>query len=196
MVGAERRDQLRCLGGSVGGAAGLRAWAWAVPWRLVSVTVSASGLGWVGGSASVNCLPCRGGWGGGRGCSGCWRGAEHAVGAGAPRQLHGQVSQQVCQAGQVVAGVDHDEDVGIAGLVPPGLLEPPDHLAPLGGAHRGRIVTRTQAHRVEQRAPRRAARLQRRHNGRGPAGDHRGLTFAPPVDVAERPIGAGRRVRA
>ena len=130
------------------------------------------------------------------GCSWWWRGAEHAVGAESPQQLHGQISQQVRQAGHVIAGVEHDEDVGISGLVPPGLLEPPDHLAQLGGGHRGRIVTGTQAHRIQQRGPRCAARLQRRHKGIGPTGDHLCLTLAPPVNVTKRPIGAGRRVRA
>ena len=81
----------------------------------------------------------------------------------------------------------------VALLPVPGGDQPGDDVADLGGGDRDVIVIGAQADRVQDRGPRRAARLQRRDDRVGPARDHLRLALPPPIDMAEQPVRAGRR---
>jgi hypothetical protein len=80
--------------------------------------------------------------------------AEHdSVRAQACDQFDGQVGQDVGEAGDVVAGVHHDENVWVTGPPLPRVHEPGDDLAELGGGHRGGVVGGPQADRVQHGGP-------------------------------------------
>lgn len=70
-----------------------------------------------------------------------------------------------------------------------------DDVPDLGGGHGGRVVG-VQAHRVEHRRPRGAARFERGDERVLPAGDQLRLSLAAAVDVAERPLRTRRGVKA
>ena len=125
------------------------------------------------------------------------RGGEvhHPVAAQPARHLDRQVSQQPGQPGQVVAGVEDDQDVRVAVVPVPGGDDPHHDLADLRGGHLGRVIGRAQPHRVQRQRPRRAARLQRGDERVRPARDHLRVPLPPRIAVAEQPLRAGLRVR-
>ena len=93
------------------------------------------------------------------------------------------------QPGDVIAGVEDDQDVRVALMPLPGLHQPFCDLADLGRGYARLVIRRAQPHRVQHRRPQSAARLQRRDEGVRPARDHlrvcpcparrRGRTSAP-----------------
>ena len=117
-----------------------------------------------------------------------------AVGAQPARDVHGQTVQQLGQPGQVVAGIEHDDDVRVALMPVPGGGEPPHHVADLGGGDLGGVIGRAEPDCVQRQRPRRAPRLQRHDPGVRPARNHLRVPPAPRVTVAEQPLRAGLRV--
>ena len=113
-----------------------------------------------------------------------------------PDQLHGQIGQDVGEAGDVVAGVGHDHDARIARAPLPRADQPDDHAAELGGGDRGGVVGGAESDRVQHRGPRGAPGLQRGDERVGPTRDQLRVVLGPAVDVAEQPLRAGRGVRA
>lgn len=67
------------------------------------------------------------------------------------------------QPGQVVTGVEHNQHIRIAGMPLTSRDQPLHHRADLPGSHLGDVIVAAQPDRVQHRHPRRAARLQRRH---------------------------------
>ena len=124
------------------------------------------------------------------------RAGQHPVRPQSADELHGQVGQQECQTGDVVAGVEHDPDIRVARSPVPGLTQPVHDLAQLGGGDRGGTVGGTQTDRVQHRGPAAAAGLQRGHDRVRPARDHLGGPPRPAVDMAEQPLRAGLGVGA
>ena len=96
----------------------------------------------------------------------------------------------------VVAGVEDDQDRRVAAAPAPGRAQPFHHRAQLLGGHRGGVIGRPQAHRIQHRRPARRPALQGGDQLIGPAGDPLPGRPPPPVDVAEQPIRAGLGVRA
>ena len=133
---------------------------------------------------------------GGRPCR-ARRGREvhHPVAAQPACHFDRQVAQQPGQPGQVIAGVEDHQDVRVAVAPVPGSDQAGDDLANLGGGHRGRVVGRAEADRIQRQRPGGAARLQRRHQRVRPARDHLRVPLPPRIAVAEQPLRAGRRVR-
>ncbi len=126
---------------------------------------------------------------------GC-RSSHDAVRAHPAEDLDGQAGKEVGHAWGVVAGVEDDQDVRIAGL-PLALLDQVGHdAADLGRGDLGDVVVGAEADRVQQLAPGGAAGLQGGDERVRPAGDElvTGATRAS-VDVAEQPVGAARGVR-
>ena len=125
------------------------------------------------------------------------RGGEvhHPVAAQPAQHLDRQVGQQPGQPGQVIAGVEHDQDVRVAVTPVPGGDDPGHHLADLGGGHLGRVIGRAEPDRIQRQRPRGAARLQRRDQRVRPARDHLRVPLPPRITVAEQPLRAGGRVR-
>ncbi|GGX42983.1 hypothetical protein GCM10010341_76170 [Streptomyces noursei] len=99
--------------------------------------------------------------------------------------------------GGVVAGVEGDEDVAVAGVPAAHLDQVRDHAAELGGGDLGDVVLGAETDGVQELAPGSAARFEGGDEGVRPAGDHlvRGAAAAA-VDVAEQTVRAGRRVGA
>ena len=111
------------------------------------------------------------------------------------RDVHGQVPQQPGQPGQVIAGIEHDDDVRVALAPVPGRDEPRDHVTDLGGGDLGGVIGRAEPDRVQRQRPRRAAGLQRHDPGVRPAGDHLRVPLPARVAVAEQPLRARLRLR-
>ena len=76
-----------------------------------------------------------------------WRGTEihHPVAAQPPGYLHGQVTQQPRQPGQVIAGVEENQEVRVTVAPVPGSDDPFRDLADLRGSDLGCIVGRAEA---------------------------------------------------
>jgi hypothetical protein len=70
----------------------------------------------------------------------------------------------VGDAGRVVAGIQHDQHVGVAVLPLAGGDQARDDVTDLLGGHRRDIRTGRQPQRIQQRRPRGAAGLQRGHH--------------------------------
>ena len=97
------------------------------------------------------------------------------------------------QPGHVIPGIEDHQDRRVA-LPPVSRADQPgDDLAELRRGHLGLVVIGAQPDGVQHRGPGGAARLQRRDHRVRPARDHLRLPLAPPVDVAEQPLRAGRR---
>jgi hypothetical protein len=118
---------------------------------------------------------------------------HHPVAAQPPEQFHGQVREQPGEPGDVVAGVEDDQDPRITLAPVPGLGQPGHDLADLGGGHRSLVVIRAKAHGIQHRGPRGTARLQRRDHRVRPARDHLRLPLPAAIDVAKQPARAGGR---
>jgi hypothetical protein len=99
-------------------------------------------LGPVGRGTSVSARPP--GWG---------RVEEHAIGADPAQDLDRQVGQQPRQPGDVVAGVEHDQDVGIAWFVLARGGEAFDDAADLGRGHHGCLLASGKTVENETRNP-------------------------------------------
>jgi hypothetical protein len=124
-----------------------------------------------------------------------WCGSkQHPVGAETAHQLDRQVREDESEAGDVVAGVHHDQDVRVTVAPVPCSDDPVDNFAELGGGHRSGVVGRAQPHRVQQRGPGCAPGLQGSDEGVGPARDELRVALGPPVDMTEQPLRAGRRI--
>ena len=131
----------------------------------------------------------------GRACGpGRGREVHHPVAAQPAHDLGGQVAQQPGQPGQVVPGVEDHQDVRVAVTPVPGLDDPRHDLADLGGGHLGGVIGRAQPDRVQRQRPRRAARLQCRHDRVRPARDHLRVPLPARVGMAEQAVRAGLRV--
>ena len=117
------------------------------------------------------------------------------VTAQAPGDVGGQVIQQVRQPGQVIARVQHDDDVRVARLPVPGRDQPRDDIAELGGGDLGSVIGRAEPDRVQRQRPGGAVGLQRDDPGVRPARDHLCVSLPARVGVAEQPLRAGLRVR-
>ena len=124
------------------------------------------------------------------------RGVHDAVAAQPPEDLHGQVAQQPGQPGQVVAGVEDDQDVRVAAVPVPGGRQPGHHAAELARRDLGGVVGRAEADRVQRQGPRGAARPERRDERVWPARDELLVPLPARVAVAEQPLRAGLGVRA
>ena len=85
--------------------------------------------------------------------------------------------------------------LGSPGRQCPACAQPVHGLAQLGGGHRGRVIGRAEADRVQHRGPAAAPGPQRGHHRVRPAGDHLRGALRPAVDVAEQPRRAGLGVR-
>jgi len=120
---------------------------------------------------------------------------QHPVRAKPAQQLCRQVREQERQPGDVIPGVEDDQDLRVALAPVPGGDHTADDVADLGGGDLGLIVIRAQADRVQHRRPGSPAWLQGGHHGVGPARDHLRIALAPPVHVAEQPARAGGRAR-
>ncbi len=181
-------------------AAALQARMHPVPGEGVGCAV-AGGLGRGGG---VGCVPGVGlgqsehaavaaraaAAGRGAGCAGVAQ--QHAVRAQPHHDLHGQVGQDVGQAGAVVAGVHDDEDVRIAVLPVAGGDDAVDDFAQLGGGDSGGVVGRSQAHGVQEGDPGGPSALECGHEGVRPARHQLvACPAASAVAVAEQPVAAG-----
>jgi hypothetical protein len=81
------------------------------------------------------------------------RQTHHAVAADAPDQLGREAAQDPGEAGDVIAGVGHDEDVRLAGLPLARGDEPVDDIAELGSGDRGGIGGRAEPNSVQDVAP-------------------------------------------
>jgi hypothetical protein len=117
------------------------------------------------------------------------------IGAQPARDVHGQVPQQPGQPGQVIAGIEHDDDVRVALTPVPGRDEARGHVPDLRRGDLGGVVGRSQPDRVQRQRPRRPAGLQCHDPGVGPAGDHLRVPLPARVAVAEQPLRAGLRIR-
>ncbi len=99
----------------------------------------------------------------------CFRQPHHTVGADPAGQFDRQVAQDPGQAGDVVAGIADDHDIRDPGLPLTSGDEPLDDTPQQGGGDRGRLVRRSEPDHVQDRGPRRGARLQHSHERAGPA---------------------------
>jgi hypothetical protein len=108
--------------------------------------------------------------------------------------VDGQVPQDPGEAGDVVAGIGHDDDVRVAGLPLACCDEPFDDFSELFSGDCGDVVGRPQADCVQDRGPGRGARFQHRDERVRPAGDELRGRLRAAVDVAEQPVRRARRV--
>lgn len=69
------------------------------------------------------------------------------------QHLHRQAVQQERQAGDVVAGVEHDQDVRITFVPLPGLDQAGDRVADLDGGDGGLVIVGAEPDRVQHRGP-------------------------------------------
>ena len=166
--------------------------ATAVPYREVSVLVVTCGAGQVAGSASASSPPClqgRPGVPGGHGGAGsCITRSLRSR----PKHLGGQVREQVRQPGQVVSGIEDDQDRRVTIAPVPGGDQPGDHIADLRGGDCDLVVVRAQPHRIQHRGPGGAAGFQRRDHRVRPARDHLRLALPAAIHMAEQSVWAGR----
>ena len=87
--------------------------------------------------------------------------------------------------------------VGSPGCQCPASRQPIDHLAQLGGGHRGGVVGGAEPDRVQHRGPASCGPVSSAAtNEYGQPGIICGVALGPAVDVAEQPLRAGRGVRA
>jgi hypothetical protein len=113
-----------------------------------------------------------------------------------PGHFDRQIGQDEREADDVVTGVHDDRDVRITLVPVPGVGDPADDVAELGGGDGGGVVGRAQADRVEDRGPGATTGLQRGDEGVRLARDELRGGLGTPVDVAEQPFRAGRCIRA
>ncbi len=154
-----------------------------------------SGSPQLAGSPKANSSPCRRGrpnWPGR--CAGVGR-RKNPVGAHPHQHDDRQVGQNMRQAGTVVAGVGHQQDLRVTGLPMPSVDEAVPHTTHLGRGHAGGVVAGREPDRVQRRGPGTAPGLQRDDNRVGPPRHHRVLVFATPVGVTQDPLRTGMRLR-
>jgi hypothetical protein len=125
---------------------------------------------------------------GGFGGSGRFRQPQDPVAADPADQVDGQIAQDEREPGDVVAGVGDDQNVRVPGLPMPGRDQTAEHGAELLRGHRGDVVGGSEPGRVQQRGPRRPARLEGGDERVRPARDQLGLSLTAAIDVAEQPV--------